>query len=93
MPITPKTGSLFHAETQPGKGGGEAPVKECPTCHSLIFAGLSECPDCGHKFERDVEKNIKQTADVTPIMSTSKPDWVPVKRRTFYRHDKPGGHA
>lgn len=76
---------------KPGKGGGEAPVKECPTCHSLIFAGLSECPDCGHKFERDAEKNIKQTADVTPIMSTSKPDWVPVKRRTFYRHDKPGG--
>ncbi|WP_035675171.1 DEAD/DEAH box helicase [Bradyrhizobium liaoningense] len=76
---------------KPGKGGGEAPVKECPTCHSLIFAGLSECPDCGHKFERDVEKNIKQTADVTPIMSTSKPDWVSVKRRTFYRHDKPGG--
>ncbi|CCD94635.1 Helicase, C-terminal:Type III restriction enzyme, res subunit:DEAD/DEAH box helicase [Bradyrhizobium sp. ORS 375] len=76
---------------KPGKGAGEAPVKECPQCHSLIFAGLSECPDCGHKFERDPEKNIKQTADVTPIMSTSKPDWVPVKRRTFFRHDKPGG--
>lgn len=76
---------------KPGKGGGEAPVKECPECHSLIFAGLMECPDCGFKFERDVEKNIKQTADVTPILSTTKPDWVPVQRRTFYRHDKPGG--
>lgn len=76
---------------KPGKGGGEAPVKECPQCHSLIFAGLSECPDCGFKFERDVEKNIKQTADSVPILSTSKPDWVPVKRRTLFRHDKPGG--
>ena len=75
---------------KPGKGG-EAPVKECPQCHSLIFAGLSECPDCGHKFERDVEKNIKQTADAVPILSSSKPNWVTVKRRTFYRHDKPGG--
>ncbi len=76
---------------KPGKGGGEAPVKECPQCHSLIFAGLSECPDCGFQFERDVEKNIKQTANSVPILSSSKPDWVPVKRRTFYRHDKPGG--
>ncbi|WP_316201679.1 MULTISPECIES: DEAD/DEAH box helicase [unclassified Bradyrhizobium] len=76
---------------KPGKGAGEAPVKECPECHSLIFAGLRECPDCGHIFERDVEKNIKQTADAVPILSTSKPNWVKVNRRTFYRHDKPGG--
>ncbi|WP_316206031.1 DEAD/DEAH box helicase [Bradyrhizobium sp. SZCCHNR3058] len=76
---------------KPGKGAGEAPVKECPECHSLIFAGLRECPDCGHIFERDVEKNIKTTADAVPILSTSKPNWVKVNRRTFYRHDKPGG--
>ncbi|WP_047308823.1 DEAD/DEAH box helicase [Rhodopseudomonas palustris] len=76
---------------KPGKGQGEAPVKECPECHSLIFAGLSECPDCGHKFERDPEKNIKQTADAVPILSSSKPNWVKVTRRYFYRHDKPGG--
>lgn len=74
----------------PGKGEGDAPVKECPKCHSLIFAGLMECPDCGHEFERDVEKNIKKTADAGPIMSQSRPDWVKVTRRTFYRHEKPG---
>lgn len=76
---------------KPGKGDGEAPVKECPTCHSLIFAGLSECPDCGHIFERDVEKNIRKTADAVPILSNSRPEFVRVTRRTFYRHDKPGG--
>jgi len=76
---------------KPGKGGGEAPVKECPKCHELIFAGLSKCPVCEHQFERDVEKNIKQTADAVPILSSSAPKWIAVKRRTFYRHDKPGG--
>jgi DNA repair protein RadD len=76
---------------KPGKGEGDAPVKECPQCKSLIFAGLMECPDCGFKFERDVEKKIAKTADAVPILSSSKPSWVPVKRRTFYRHDKAGG--
>lgn len=76
---------------KPGKGDGEAPVKECPTCHSLILAGLRECPDCGHVFERDVEKKIAATAASTPILSETKPMFVPVKRRTFFRHEKPGG--
>lgn len=74
-----------------GKGGGEAPVKECPTCHSIILAGLRQCPDCGHEFERDVERNITASAAVTPILSSSTPTFVPVTSRTFYRHDKPGG--
>jgi DNA repair protein RadD len=76
---------------KPGKGDGEAPVKECPACHSLIFAGLMECPDCGHVFERDVEKNIRKSADAVPILSTSEPEWVRVTKRTFFRHEKPGG--
>ncbi len=76
---------------KPGKGGGEAPTKECPKCHELIHASVMDCPACGHHFERDVEKNIKQTADAVPILSSSKPNWVAVRRRTFLRHDKPGG--
>jgi DNA repair protein RadD len=79
---------------KPGKGEGDAPVKECPDCHSLIFAGLSECPDCGHVFERDIEKKITKSADHAPIISGGKsnpPTWVPVTKRTFYRHDKVGG--
>ncbi len=29
---------------------GEAPVKECPECHSYIHTRIMECPDCGYKF-------------------------------------------
>jgi DNA repair protein RadD len=76
---------------KPGKGEGDAPVKECPACKELIFAGLMECPCCGHVFERDVEKKITKAADVVPILSTGKPNWLKVTRRYFYRNDKPGG--
>lgn len=75
---------------KPGAGAGDAPVKECPECHSLIFAGLRECPDCGHIFERDVEKKLTKTAAATPILSQTRPEFVKVKRRTLRRHEKPG---
>jgi DNA repair protein RadD len=80
---------------KPGKGGGEAPVKECPNCRSMIFAGLSDCPDCGHHFERDVEKNIVKSATADVIIAGGKTanvlTWVPVTERRLYRHEKPGG--
>ncbi len=31
-------------------GGGQAPAKECPECHSVIAAGYARCPDCGYEF-------------------------------------------
>jgi DNA repair protein RadD len=34
----------------PSAGGGEAPVKECPECQSVIAAGYAKCPDCGYEF-------------------------------------------
>lgn len=35
---------------QKGDEDGEAPVKECPSCLTIVFAGVRECPDCGHRF-------------------------------------------
>ena len=31
-------------------GNGEAPAKECPECRTVIAAGYSVCPQCGHEF-------------------------------------------
>lgn len=31
-------------------GNGQAPVKECPECRSLIATGYARCPDCGYEF-------------------------------------------
>lgn len=76
---------------KPGKGDGDAPVKECPTCHSLILAGLRVCPDCGHEFERNVDEKLTATAAAVPIISKSTAQFVEVTERTFFRHEKPGG--
>jgi len=31
-------------------GGGDAPMKECPECLSIIAAGYARCPDCDYEF-------------------------------------------
>lgn len=45
---------------------GEAPVKECPECHSYIHTRIMVCPDCGYQFPPP--STIKKTADTADIM-------------------------
>ena len=78
------------APKAPGKGDGEAPVKLCPTCDSLIHAAARVCPDCGHEFP-EPEVKIKATAENTPIVSTGSAVWQDVEGRTLHRHEKAGG--
>jgi DNA repair protein RadD len=40
-----------------GDGDGTTPMKECPSCAEVIFAGYTVCPVCEHLFER-VEREI-----------------------------------
>ena len=75
---------------KPSEGNGEAPVKECPTCHSIILAAARVCPDCGHVFERNVDDKITASAGSAPILSKAAPTFVKVTKRSFFRHDKPG---
>ena len=48
---------------------GEAPVKECPECHSYIAIQCKECPDCGYIFPPP--KTIKKTASEADILKRS----------------------
>lgn len=34
-----------------GEADGDAPMKKCPSCLLIIFAGLNKCPGCGFEFE------------------------------------------
>lgn len=36
-----------------GEGTGDAALKECPSCHEMVFAGFSKCPECGHEFAQE----------------------------------------
>lgn len=76
---------------RPGKGGGQAPVKTCQQCFSVVHASVMECPDCGFTWERQVNENITKRAAIAPIMSKEEPSWIPITRRGFHRHSKFGG--
>jgi len=57
-----------------GKKGppGEAPVKQCPTCGSLVPIMQQTCPDCGFKFPV-VEREAEKLHHVGAILSTEVP--------------------
>lgn len=73
---------------RPGKGKGEAPVKTCPQCFSMIHASLMECPDCGFQFERKLSDKLTTSAETRPILTVQEPQWLTVTRRAFFRHEK-----
>ncbi len=76
---------------EPGKGEGEAPVKECPECHSLVHASLRYCPDCGYSFPPPEEEKHEAKADaVAPILSKAPPAWIRVTEVVARRHSKLG---
>ena len=66
-----------------GKGGGEAPVRECDQCGFLMHASLRACPKCGKvfppqvKFSANASKDelvAKKKRDTTPIVEVYKVD-------------------
>lgn len=75
---------------KPGKGDGEAPVKACPKCHSVVALSTKTCPYCGHVFIAEAVPKHETRATAAPILSVSAPEWVPVTSRHFCRHEKEG---
>lgn len=78
---------------EPGKGGGEAPVKICPECDSILHASVRQC-ECGYEFPKP-EVKIASTASTDPLLSIDVADaeWVKIDSISFTRHQKDGGHA
>jgi superfamily II DNA or RNA helicase len=52
------TSSIMHGSLEQdidlngSEGTGEAPTKECPECGAVVPLGVTECPLCGHVWER-----------------------------------------
>jgi len=55
-------------------GGGPAPAKECPECHSVIAAGFTTCPDCGYEFPPPDRGTHEATASSAGILSDQTTD-------------------
>lgn len=77
---------------KPGQGDGEAPVKECPECRSLVHISLKVCPDCGFVFPLNEKPKHTAQSDVLPIMTIEPPKWLKVQSRKFYYHENAEGN-
>lgn len=49
--------------TKKKKGKGEAPVRDCPSCHFLMHASLRTCPQCGEEFPPETKFDGKSASD------------------------------
>lgn len=82
---------LVDAHRVAGSGQpGEAPVKTCPECHAVCFAGVRECQDCGYQFP-DTGIELKKTASTMAVMSSQiQPEWHDVLDVSYKSHTKVG---
>lgn len=72
-----------------GTGKGDAPVKECPDCQTMVAAGARYCP-CGHKFP-DPELNHGANAYGGAVLSSQVvAEWADVDSVTYARNKKDG---
>ncbi len=74
-----------------GKGGGDAPAKECPKCLALVHAAIAFCPDCGFEFplpERDTHDGIASNEGILTGEVTDT-DWD-VENVSYSVHTKRG---
>ena len=74
---------------RPGSGEGEAPVKVCPDCQSILATAVRLCPDCGHAFPPP-KVQVEREASTLAILSTGKPQWLSVDGVVYRAHEKPG---
>jgi DNA repair protein RadD len=73
---------------------GETPMKECPDCHSYVYAAARECPDCGHAFPEPVkeEKLERQASHLNPVeYKKPEPQTLIVMDMFYNKHEKAGG--
>jgi DNA repair protein RadD len=75
----------------PGKGDGEAPIKECPECRSLVHISLKVCPDCEYVFPINEKPKHTASSAALPVMTVEPPKWIKVQSRKFYYHENAEG--
>ena len=71
------------------KGDGDAPVKECPECQSLVHASLRYC-HCGHKFPDPEFSHSTKAYSGAVLSSQVVSEWVDVESVAYSRHKKEG---
>ena len=52
-----------------GKSTGAAPMKSCPECHEIVYAGTAVCPNCKYEFPKEIAKHAATAHGMSPISS------------------------
>lgn len=83
---------LIDAQRVEGSDGdGDAPIKVCPNCDAVCFAGVSECQDCGYEFPDSSMSELKKTASTKAVLSNQiEPEWHDVFSTSYRMHAKAG---
>lgn len=66
-----------------GKDGGEPPMKQCPSCDTMVLAQARKCPECGHVFPR--QHGLVPSAYNAAIIDSGEPVWIIVDDITYER--------
>lgn len=70
--------------------GGDAPVKVCPQCAEVCFAGIRVCFNCQYEFPVS-GVDIRTHGGENAILSTQiEPEWLDVLSVSYERHQKEG---
>lgn len=78
----------------PGEAGdGDAPIKTCPECYTINYAGVRNCIECDHEFPPPEPEIAKQAATNAVLSSQIETEWCDVTGVTYARHEKAGKPA
>ena len=79
---------------QPKKTKGDAPVKQCPECQTIVNTPVMECPECGYLWppSERVNESHDGSSSNAAILSNQviEPVEKSVVRVAYYRHEKKG---
>jgi len=81
---------MIGMDTAKEKGeGGDAPIKICPQCMEIVYAGVAVCPACMYVFPPPA-KDLTRTAASDSVLSDEVMEQE-VFEVSYARHEKVGG--
>ena len=84
----------INVKTKSGGGqSGEAPIRECPQCHNVLYISLSRCAECGYVFPMpEPQSKLDPTASKDGILSgQTKETEYEVLNVAYSKHYKKNG--
>ena len=71
-------------------GDGEAPVKTCEKCQTMVHAAAQVCPECGFQFPPPMLNHSSSSYRGAMLSSQVESEWVDVDSVYYSRHKKEG---